>query len=476
MESETLATSDTDEQTISATNGVTSSELVTSEPQDDRALMEQFLEDPANNYYNLQYGDTLDGIIMHIDRDEILVDIGSKSEGVIPAKEMSSLLPEEREQLHMGDEILVFVVQSEDKEGRAILSLDKARQEKSWRRLQQQFEAGEVLQAKVINYNKGGLLVNLDGVRGFVPASQVSGISRGPDAQKQSDMARLVGSSLSLKTIEINRNRNRLILSERQAVQEVREARKDEIIENLKEGDVRTGTVTSITDFGAFVDIGGADGLVHLSELSWSRVKHPAELLKVGDETKVFVLNIDNDRKRIALSIKRTQEEPWSTISGRYQLGQLVDATITQLASFGAFARLEDGVEGLIHVSEMGDGRIQHPRELVAEGDTVPVRIIRIDPQRKRIGLSMRRVEGDDGNYPVDDEDYDYETGAVISAPVMNTAPTVTSDAPAASAAEAPSIPPEASTVEAPIAAPEASVDGEAAMPDAPDGAPSDES
>lgn len=379
-----------------------------SDPQDDRALLEAYLDNPSNNPYNLQYGDTLDGIIMHVSRDEILVDIGAKSEGVVPAKEMSSFSSEERGELNIGDEILVFVLQSEDKEGRAVLSLDKARQEKSWRRLQQQYESGDVLQAAVRNYNKGGLLVDLDGVRGFVPASQVSGISRGPDAQKQSDMARLVGGKLTLKIIEINRNRNRLILSERQAAQEVREARKDEIIENLKEGDVRTGTVTSITDFGAFVDIGGADGLVHLSELSWSRVKHPAEILKVGDKTNVYVLNIDNDRKRIALSIKRTQDEPWATVNGRYQLGQLVEATITQLASFGAFARLEDGVEGLIHVSEMGDGRVQHPRDLVKEGDSVPVRIIRIDPARKRIGLSMRRVEGDDGNY-ADAIDIDYD-------------------------------------------------------------------
>src|ERR671927_664380 len=379
------------------------------EEAEDRALMEQFLLNPAHDYRNLQYGDTVDGTVMRVDRDEILVDIGAKAEGVVPAREMQSLLPEDRAELKPGDTLLVFVVQSEDKEGRAILSIDKARQEKSWRRLQQSYETSDVLQAKVINYNKGGLLVNLDGVRGFVPASQVSGISRGPDAQKQSDMARLVGSSLTLKIIEINRNRNRLILSERQAAQEVREARKDEIIENLKEGDVRTGTVTSITDFGAFVDIGGADGLVHLSELSWSRVKHPAEILKVGDKVRVYVLNIDNDRKRIALSIKRTQDEPWSTISGRYQLGQLVDATITQLASFGAFARLEDGVEGLIHVSEMGDGRIQHPREIVKEGDSVPVRIIRIDPARKRIGLSMRRVEGDDGEYPAEDPEIDFD-------------------------------------------------------------------
>lgn len=379
----------------------------TEQAQDDRALMEQYLQDPANDYYNLQYGDTVDGVVMHVDRDELLVDIGSKSEGIVPSKEMSSLTSEEKDEIKVGDEVLVFVVQPEDKEGRAVLSLDKARQEKSWRRLQQQFETGDVLQAKVINYNKGGVLVNLDGVRGFVPASQVTGISRGPDAQKQSDMAKMVGSMLTLKIIEINRARNRLILSERQAVQEVREARKDEILDTLREGDVREGTVTSITDFGAFVDIGGADGLVHLSELSWSRVKHPGEILKVGDRVKVYVLNIDNDRKRIALSIKRTQEEPWTTVSGRYELGQLVDATITQLASFGAFARLEDGVEGLIHVSEMGDGRVQHPRELVKEGDTVPVRIIRIDPARKRIGLSMRRVEADDGNYPVEDFDYD---------------------------------------------------------------------
>ncbi len=419
MSNNPLASSDTDFDQTATAVAPEAAEPMVEETQDDRALMEQYLQDPTNDYYNLQYGDTVDGVIMHIDRDEILVDIGSKSEGVVPSKEMSSLLPEEREEIKVGDEVLVFVVQSEDKEGRAVLSLDKARQEKSWRRLQQQFEGGEVLQAKVINYNKGGVLVNLDGVRGFVPASQVTGISRGPDAQKQSDMAKMVGGSLTLKIIEINRGRNRLILSERQAVQEVREARKDDILSSLKEGDVREGTVTSITDFGAFVDIGGADGLVHLSELSWSRVKHPAEILRVGDRVKVYVLNIDNDRKRIALSIKRTQEEPWTTISGRYELGQLVDATITQLASFGAFARLEDGVEGLIHVSEMGDGRIQHPRELVKEGDTVPVRIIRIDPARKRIGLSMRRVDGDDGNYPV--EDFDYETGE-ITTPESNNA------------------------------------------------------
>ncbi|HEU4323258.1 MAG TPA: 30S ribosomal protein S1 [Roseiflexaceae bacterium] len=357
---------------------------------DDRALMEQFLTNPAHDYRNLQYGDTVDGTIMRVDRDEVLVNIGAKAEGVVPVREMQSLTAEDKAALLPGVVLLVFVVQAEDKEGRAILSIDKARQEKSWRRLQQMHESGDVIEAKVVNYNKGGLLVNLDGVRGFVPASQVSGISRGPETQKQSDMAKLVGTSLPLKVIEINRNRNRLILSERQAVQEVREGRKGELLSSLKEGDVRTGVVTSVCDFGAFVDIGGADGLVHLSEISWSRVKHPNEVLKPGDRVQVYVLGVDNDRKRIALSIKRTQNEPWMTVSERYHLGQIVEGTITQLASFGAFARIEDGVEGLIHVSEMGDGRVQHPREVVQEGDTAQVRIIRIDPARKRIGLSMR--------------------------------------------------------------------------------------
>lgn len=360
--------------------------------EDDLLLMQQYLDDPAHDYRNLQYGDTVDGVIMRVDKDEILVDIGAKAEGVVPAREMQSLTDEDRAALCVGAELLVFVVQPEDKEGRAFLSVDKARQEKSWRRLQYAHEQNDIIEARVVNYNKGGLLVNLDGVRGFVPASQVSGISRGPDTQKQSDMARMVGQTLALKVIEINRNRNRLILSERQAVQEVREGKKDELLAELKEGDIRTGTISSVCDFGAFVDIGGADGLVHLSELSWSRVKHPSDILKVGDRVRVYILSIDNDRKRIALSIKRTQGEPWANVGERYQLGQTVEGTITQLASFGAFARIEDGIEGLIHVSEIGDGRVQHPREVVQEGDVVQARIIRIDPARKRMGLSLRHT------------------------------------------------------------------------------------
>jgi len=355
-------------------------------------LMQQLLDDPSHDYRALKYGDVLDGTVMQRDRDEFLVDIGSKSEGIIPSKEYSTLNSEELGAIKAGDQVLVFVVQAENADGHTVLSIDKARQEKSWRNLQEQYDKNEVLSAQVTNYNKGGLLVNLDGVRGFVPASQVTEIRGGDDASKQADMARLVGTSLQLKVIEINRHRNRLILSERMAVQERRDAMKERLIENLKEGETRQGRVSSIADFGAFVDIGGADGLVHLSEISWSRVKHPSEVLKVGDEVNVYVLSVNPTEKKIALSIKRTQPEPWSRVASKYEIGQVVPATVTQLANFGAFARIEDGIEGLIHVSELSDERVNHPREVVQEGQEVMVRIIRIDAQRRRMGLSLRRA------------------------------------------------------------------------------------
>jgi small subunit ribosomal protein S1 len=376
-------------------NGVSVSEQNTAAEQelaDGLSLMEQFLSDPSHDYKTLKYGDVLEGIIMHLDRDELLVDIGSKAEGIVPAKEYSSLSAEEKDKLEIGDKILVFVVQPENAEGHPVVSIDRARQEKSWRKLQEIHEQNEVIEAEVTNYNKGGLLVNLDGVRGFVPASQVSEIRGGDESSKQADMARLIGTSLPLKVIEINRHRNRLILSERQAIQERRDVMKERLIEELAEGEIRKGRVSSICDFGAFVDIGGADGLVHLSELSWSRVRHPSELLKIGEEVDVYVLGINAQEKKIALSIKRTQAEPWSRVASSYEVGKLVRGNVTQLANFGAFARIEDGIEGLIHVSELADERIQHPKQVVSEGQELLLRIIRIDPQRRRMGLSLRRA------------------------------------------------------------------------------------
>lgn len=351
-------------------------------------------------FRQLKYGDVIDGVIMRKDPDEILVDIGSKSEGIIPSNELQSLTSEELARLSIGDEVLVSVLQPEDKEGHVVLSLDRARQEKSWRKLQKQFEGNEIIEAEVTGYNKGGLLVNLEGVRGFVPASQVTGLSSGgTDAAKQSELSRFTGQKLPLKIIEINRNRNRLILSERQAAQEQRDARKEQLLAELQPGQIRDGHVSSICDFGAFVDIGGADGLIHLSELSWSRVNHPSEVLKVGQPVKVFVMSVDERDRKIALSLKRTQPEPWSQVMDRYHLGQLVRGTITQLTDFGAFARLEDGIEGLIHVSELAEGRVTHPRNVVQEGWELTLRVIRIDPQRRRMGLSLKRAmepqEGD---------------------------------------------------------------------------------
>jgi len=356
------------------------------------SMMEAFLSNPEHDYKTLKYGDVMDGIIMHVDRDELLVDIGSKAEGIIPAKEYSDLTPGEKSALAIGDTILVFVVQPENPEGHPIVSINRARQEKSWRRLQEIHDANDVIEAEVTNYNKGGLLVNLDGVRGFVPASQVTEIRGGDDASKQADMARLIGNKLPLKIIEINRHRNRLILSERQAIQERRDVMKERLIAELKEGEIRKGRVSSICDFGAFVDIGGADGLVHLSELSWSRVRHPSELLRIGQEVDVYVLGINAQDKKIALSIKRTQAEPWSRVASKYEVGQLVRGNVTQLANFGAFARIEDGIEGLVHVSELADERITHPKQAVKEGQELLLRIIRIDPQRRRMGLSLRRA------------------------------------------------------------------------------------
>lgn len=367
------------------------------EEDDPRSLMQQFLDQPEHSYRVPEYGDVVEGSIVQFSADELLVDIGLKSEGVVPAKEMTTLSEEERGMFQVGTQLMFFVLQPEDQEGRVVLSLDRARQEQGWQQLQQAYERQQIVQGQVTGYNKGGLLVHLEGVRGFIPSSQVSGLSRVPEGRRQAEMARMNGQVLPLKIIEINRSRNRLILSERQAVQEQREMRKGEILEHLREGEVRRGIVTSLCDFGAFVDIGGADGLIHLSELSWSRINHPSEVLQVGEEVEVYVLGIDEARKRIALSLKRTQREPWTTVGERYSLGQVIQATITQLTSFGAFARIESGVEGLIHISEMSDGHIQHPREVLQEGAVVTARIIRIDPARKRIGLSLRRLEEDEG-------------------------------------------------------------------------------
>ena len=370
-----------------------SSSVVVTDATDTRSpeFFAQLLAEQGNYLRSLKNGDVVEGTVMRIERDELIVDIGSKSEGIVAARDMHTLTDTEREALAVGSPVLVYVMQPEDDQGRIVLSLDRARQERSWRLLQEAHDRGDLIEATIVNYNKGGLLVNLDGVRGFIPTSQITGMGRGSEAQKQADLARMIGQTISLKIIEMSRGRNRLILSERQANSESRDQRKGAILSEIAVNEVRNGTVTSVCDFGVFVDIGGADGLVHLSELSWSRVRHPNEIFAVGDETPVMILNIDNDNRRIALSVKRTQPEPWATVGDLFAVEQVVTGLVTQIAAFGAFVRLSEGIEGLIHISELN----KSTDVTVREGDTVTVRIVRIDAGRRRIGLSLNTTPDD---------------------------------------------------------------------------------
>jgi small subunit ribosomal protein S1 len=342
-------------------------------------------------------GEIRDGVIARVTPSEILVDVGAKSEGVIAGKELEAIDDATRKSLTIGDTIPVYVVDPEDRNGNIVLSLVRAREERDWQLAEQLMASQEVYNGQVAGYNKGGLIVKIGNLRGFIPASQVSQQRRrrveGVEAPEQK-WGKMIGESAMVKVIEVDRSRNRLILSERAASKESREAQKEKLLSEIRPGDVRKGHVISLADFGAFVDIGGADGLVHLSEISWKRVQHPSEVLKVGQEVEVEVLNVDRDRKRIGLSIKRREADPWTLLKDKYKSGQLVSGTITKLTKFGAFAKIEgeDDVEGLIHVSELADTRIDHPKSAVSEGQKVTLRVLKVDPDKRRIGLSLKRA------------------------------------------------------------------------------------
>jgi small subunit ribosomal protein S1 len=361
----------------------------------DMSEMQRLLDEQEGSFRSIKRGDVVEGQIVRIDPEEILVDIGLKSEGVLSTKELPSQGYGSLAELKVGDNVLVFVMQPETPEGHAVVSIRRARLERQWRIAQEQYERGELLEAEVIDHNKGGLIVNLEGIRGFVPISQILNLKRedtADNAETQAKLQSMVGRKLQLKIIEINRNRNRLILSERLAVQEWRQRRREELLNELQVGEVRKGVVSNLANFGAFVDLGGADGLVHISQLAWSRVNHPSEVLRVGQEVEVQVLSVDKEKKKIALSIKRAEVDPWTTVEQRYHPGQLVKGTITKIAPFGAFARIEDGVEGLIHLSELPPGT-QEPKAALHEGQDVTVRILRIDADRRRLGLSVRQAQ-----------------------------------------------------------------------------------
>jgi len=370
----------------------------------------------------LRRGEIVEGMVMRADSEGIYLDIGHKEEGFIPPNEMRSLDSGQLEEINEGDSLIAFVIRPDSQDG-PILSVDKARGEEGWRDIQKYMEADEAVEGKIIGFNRGGCILEVANVQGFVPMSQLVTISHenfkqsvddqteaGDSTSEGSEESEFIGSPLTVKVLEVNRSRNRAIFSERSAMREQREAQKAALIEELHEGEIRKGRVTGISNFGAFVDLGGADGLIHISELSWGMVNSPEEIVTVGQELDVYVLRVDRDTMKIALSLRRMQPEPWDTIYDRYQVGDVVTATVTKLADFGAFARLEDSIEGLIHVTELTNAVVTHPREVVAEGDAIKVKILRIEMERKRLGLSLKQAdETDSGDHTFVDEAYDRE-------------------------------------------------------------------
>jgi small subunit ribosomal protein S1 len=363
--------------------------------------MWEFLKEEYD-YKRPKRGDIRYAEVLRIDKDEIIVDIGGKTEGVVPSADLDRMGDEALSEIEVGDKVPVYVLRPESADGDVIVSLNMARTMEDWRKAERLFEEGGVHEGTVAGYNKGGLLVYFGQIRGFVPASQLSGLSRRSSHEdRMGTLSKMEGQPLLLKVIEVDRQRRRLIFSERAASREWREKRKDELLNELQEGDIRPGTVRNLCEFGAFVDLGGADGLIHISELSWRRVKHAREVLRVGADVEVYVLRVDRERKRIGLSLKRLQPDPWHVAEESYEVGQVVKGVVTNIVDFGAFARIEDGIEGLIHVSELSDGDFA-PRDLVREGEQLYVKILSIDANRQRMGLSLKQapsreeVEGDD--------------------------------------------------------------------------------
>src|SRR6201996_3071019 len=332
-------------------------------------------------------GDVVSGRVVRIDKDEVLVDIGYKSEGVIPANELSirkSVDPSD--EVSLGEEVDALVLTKEDQDGRLIVSKKRARFEKAWRNIEAAAESGQPVTGTVIEVVKGGLIVDL-GVRGFLPASLV-------DIRRVPNLDEYMGQPIECKVIELNRSRNNVVLSRRAVLEEERKEQRQEILDRLQPGLVVEGVISNIVDFGAFVDLNGIDGLIHISELSWSHVNHPSEILNIGDTVSVKVLDIDRQRQRISLGLKQTQEDPWQRIVDTYNVGDELEGTVTKVVTFGAFVEILDGVEGLVHISELAQHHVENPREIIQPGDPVRVKILEIDSERRRLSLSIKRVEG----------------------------------------------------------------------------------
>jgi len=337
------------------------------------------------SFKDFKDGDIVDGEVVKIDRDEVLVDIGYKSEGVIPTKELSIRHDVDPNQVvKVGDRIEALVLQKEDKEGRLILSKKRAQYERAWGRIEEIMRSGQTIKGPVIEVVKGGLILDI-GLRGFLPASLV-------DLRRVRDLQPFVGQELEAKIIELDRNRNNVVLSRRAFLEESQSEGRKKFLENLKKGERRKGTVSSIVNFGAFVDLGGVDGLVHVSELSWKHVDHPQEIVAVGQEVEVEVLDVDLERERVSLSLKATQEDPWKEFERTSKAGSVIDGTVTKLVPFGAFVRVAQGIEGLVHISEISNEHVDSPESVLTVGQEVQVKVIDVDVSRRRVSLSMRQV------------------------------------------------------------------------------------
>ncbi len=339
-------------------------------------------------------GDIVTGVVLSIDNMGMLVDLGMKRDGVVPRNDMEKLGDEAT--FTVGAEIPVMIVRTEDEDGNMIVSVAQAKQNEDWLRAEEMMTSEDMWKGIIADANRGGLIVPFGNLRGFVPASHVVDLPRGlSEDERKTHLIDMIGKPISVKVIEVNRRRRRLVLSQREAQREIRDARKDSLLENLSEGETRRGVVSGLRDFGAFVDLGGADGLIHISELAWHRVKHPRELLNVGDEIDVYVLRLDQEGRRIGLSLKRLQPNPWSQVDELYHVGQMVEGVISRVTQFGAFVSLDPGIEALLHVSQIADPAPENPAELLREGQTISARIISIEPHRQRLGLSIRDVDND---------------------------------------------------------------------------------
>ena len=411
-----------------------SEELDEGPPMEDHP-MALLLQEFDDSYVNQpQTGDIRHGVVVDKRAGELLIDIGYKSEGIVTGREVDRLEGDFRD-MTIGDEVPVYVMR-EDRDGNLLLSISRARAESDWKHAEELLESQDMFTGSVSGFNRGGVIVKIGQVRGFVPASQLSSESQSQqitEGEPDNRWMKLMDTELRMKVIDLDRRRNRLILSERVAIREWRREQKEKLLESLEEKSVCEGVVSSLADFGAFVNLGGADGLIHLSELSWGRISHPSEVVSIGEKIQVMVLNVDRERKRIGLSLRRLLPEPWETVPDRYTVGQVVRGIVTKLVHFGAFARLDtDTIEGLIHISELTERRITHPSEVVSEGQELDLRIIRIDTDKRRMGLSLKQV------IPEEEESVEFDWEPVpLEENTASTEDTTNNEAPADQQAQA---------------------------------------